>query len=124
LIDGKLHTYANGEMYYTLKGKHAKVSVLWNYEAPEGTGDMHYSIMHGTKSNLIIKQGATENFKSVLYIESKGDSDFNRILIVLLRTKSQKDFQVPQWKKWEIVHVKLIFQRNSRSDTKHILPKL
>lgn len=80
LIDGKLHTYSNGEMNYTIKGKHAKVSVLWNYEAPEGTGDTHYSIMRGTKSNLIIKQGATENFKSVLYIESKGDSDFDNNL--------------------------------------------
>jgi len=80
LVDGKLHTFSNGEMNYTIKGKHAKVSVLWNYEAPEGTGDTHYSIMRGTKSNLIIKQGAEENFKPVLYIESKGGEDFSTIL--------------------------------------------
>ena len=45
--DGNLHTYANGEINYTIRGVHAKVSVLWNFEAPAGAGDTHYSIMRG-----------------------------------------------------------------------------
>ena len=69
LVDNKLNVYCNGEMNYKVRGKHAKVSVIWNYQAPEGTGDTHYSIMRGTKSNLIIKQGKDENFKPTLYIE-------------------------------------------------------
>ncbi len=32
-------------------------------------GDTHYSIMRGTKANLIIRQGKEENYKPVLYIE-------------------------------------------------------
>lgn len=77
IVDGKLHTYSNGEIIYKIKGKHAKVSVIWNFEAPEGTGDTHYSIMRGTKSNLIIKQGEAENYKPVLYIQPtiKGSFD-------------------------------------------------
>ena len=63
-------------MNYTIKGKHAKVSVIWNYTAPEGTGDTHQSIMRGTKSDLIIKQGADENFKPTLYINSKDNKGF------------------------------------------------
>lgn len=59
----------NGEINYTLKGVHAKVSVIWNYKAPDGTGDTHYSIMRGTKANLVIRQGAEQNFKPTLYIE-------------------------------------------------------
>ena len=59
----------NGEINYTIKGVHAKVSVQWNYKAPDGTGDTHYSIMRGTKANLIIRQGAEQGFKPVLYIE-------------------------------------------------------
>jgi hypothetical protein len=43
--------------------------VIWNYKAPEGTGDTHYSIMRGSKANLIIRQGKEENYKPVLYIE-------------------------------------------------------
>ncbi len=74
IIDGKLHVYCNGEMNYSINGKHAKVSVTWNYQAPEGTGDTHYSIMRGTKSNLEIKQGAAEDYKPTLYVKSKGNN--------------------------------------------------
>jgi predicted dehydrogenase len=69
LKGGYLEVFCNGEMNYTLKGKHAKVSVIWNFEAPEGTGDTHYSMMRGTKANLIIRQGKAENFKPTLYVE-------------------------------------------------------
>lgn len=60
---------SNGEINYTIKGVHAKVSVEWNYKAPQGTGDTHYSIMRGTKANLIIRQGAEQQYKPTLYIE-------------------------------------------------------
>src|SRR5690606_23502919 len=72
----KLQVYSNGEMIYTINGVYAKVSVIWNFEAPEGTGDTHYSIMRGTQSDLIIKQGKEENYKPILYIQSKGEKDF------------------------------------------------
>jgi predicted dehydrogenase len=67
--NGKLEVMSNGEMNYTLKGKHAKVSVVWNYQAPEGTGDTHYSMMRGTKANLIIRQGKEENYRPALYVK-------------------------------------------------------
>tara|TARA_B100001059_G_scaffold50628_1_gene43866 strand:- start:63541 stop:64896 length:1356 start_codon:yes stop_codon:yes gene_type:complete len=71
-----LNIYCNGEINYTIKGKHAKVSVIWNYKAPEGTGDTHQSTMRGTKSDLIIKQGEAENFKPTLYVSAKQDENF------------------------------------------------
>ena len=67
--DTILNIYSNGEIHYKLKNVHAKVSVIWNYAAPEGTGDTHYSIMRGTKANLIIKQGAEQNYKPTLYVQ-------------------------------------------------------
>ena len=73
--DGNLAVFANGEINYTLKGVHAKVSVIWNFEAPQGTGDTHYSIMRGKYADLIIKQGAEEQYKPVLYVESTGERD-------------------------------------------------
>jgi predicted dehydrogenase len=81
--DSVLNVYANGEINYTLNGVHAKVSVIWNYEAPEGTQDTHYSIMRGTNANLIIRQGAEENYKPILYVEQTGSGsaeDFNAAL--------------------------------------------
>jgi predicted dehydrogenase len=67
--DTVLNVYANGEILYRINGIHAKVSVVWAYKAPEGAGDTHYSIMKGTKSNLIIRQAADQQFKPTLYIE-------------------------------------------------------
>lgn len=73
-LDGDvLKVFSNGEINYTLKDVHAKVSVIWNFEAPEGAGDTHYSIMRGSMSNLIIQQGEEEGYQPRLYIESTGD---------------------------------------------------
>ena len=65
-----LKVYCNGEINYKLKGIHAKASVIWNFEAPEGAGDTHYSIMRGSLCNLIIKQGAEQGYKPTLYVEA------------------------------------------------------
>lgn len=74
--DGNLlQVYSNGEIIYKLKGIHAKASVIWNYQAPEGTGDTHYSIMRGTECNLEIKQGEDQGYKPMLYIEQTGTMD-------------------------------------------------
>lgn len=67
--DNALNVFSNGEINYKIKDVHAKVSVIWNYQAPESTGDTHFSIMKGSKANLIIRQGAEENYKPELYIE-------------------------------------------------------
>jgi predicted dehydrogenase len=73
--EGALLDYANGELSYTLKGVHAKVSVIWNFEAPAGTGDTHFSIMRGTKANVIIRQGKEENYRPELYVEAAPRTD-------------------------------------------------
>lgn len=73
--DGNLSVFANGEINYKLRGIHAKVSVIWNFQAPEGTGDTHYSIMRGKFANLIIRQGKEEQYKPMLYVESTGEQD-------------------------------------------------
>jgi predicted dehydrogenase len=64
-----LYVYSNGEINYRLKGKLARVAVIWNYAAPEGAGDTHYSVMRGTKAALMIRQGAEQGYKPTLYIE-------------------------------------------------------
>ena len=49
VADTILKVYSNGEINYTINDVHAKVSVIWNYKAPEGAGDTHYSVMRGSK---------------------------------------------------------------------------
>jgi len=66
--DSILGVYCNGEINYRLKGVHTKVSVEWNYKASVG-GDTHYSIMRGTKANLVVRQGTEQQFQPTLYVE-------------------------------------------------------
>jgi predicted dehydrogenase len=73
--DNVLKTPANGEFTYTLRGVHAKVSVLWNFEAPAGAGDTHDSLLRGTKASLHIRQGKEQGYKPVLYIEPAAKPD-------------------------------------------------
>jgi predicted dehydrogenase len=73
--DGILRTPANGEFTYALRGVHAKVSVLWNFEAPPGTADTHDSLMRGTKCSLHIRQGKDQGYKPILYIEPHKGTD-------------------------------------------------
>lgn len=105
--DSILQVYSNGEINYQLKGVHAKVSVTWAYKAPEGAGDTHYSIMRGTKANLVIRQGAEQKYKPTLYIEAAaGNKDLEAALKTVLPA-IQKEFPGVETKKiatgWEVV---------------------
>lgn len=95
--EGKLNVFANGEIVYQIKGVFAKVSVEWKYQAPPGGGDTHYSVMHGAKCDLIIKQGAEEKFLPTLYVENvKGAtmSDFTLKLKEVIGTLPYDSLQV------------------------------
>lgn len=81
--DNALNVYGNGEFIYKLRGVYAKASVIWNFEAPPGAGDTHYSIMRGSKADLIIRQGKEQSYKPTLYVEKKSavsDEEFEKIL--------------------------------------------
>lgn len=67
--EGYLPCYANGEMIYTLKGVYVKLTAKWNYQAPEGAGDSHFSMIRGSKASVIIRQGKEQNYRPELYVE-------------------------------------------------------
>jgi predicted dehydrogenase len=68
--DGALEVYANGEVSYALRGVNAKVTALWKFEAPPGAGDTLYALVRGTRCQLVIKQGAEQNYKPALYVQN------------------------------------------------------
>ncbi|MBN2376471.1 MAG: hypothetical protein JXD22_08725 [Sedimentisphaerales bacterium] len=67
-----LPCYCNGEMLYTIKGVHTRISDVWNFQAPSGAGDTQYSIIRGTKAHLVVRQGKEQNYRPELYVESAG----------------------------------------------------
>jgi predicted dehydrogenase len=105
--DTLLSAYSNGEINYTLRGVHAKTSVIWKYKAPEGAGDTHYSIMRGTTANLVIRQDQEQNYKPTLYIEPiKKDAAYETALkenFKTLETKYPGIELKPSKNGWEVI---------------------
>ena len=105
--DSILRVYCNGEINYKLRGVHAKVSVTWAYKAPEGAGDTHYSIMRGTLANLIIRQGAEQQYKPTLYIEPLSqDPSYEQTLTEKMKSVAAKypGVEVKKIEKgWEVI---------------------
>jgi predicted dehydrogenase len=69
-----LNVTANGEFLFKARGVHGKVSVLWGFENPAG-GDTHFSVMRGTRANLMIRQDEPRGFVATLYVEPAGGTD-------------------------------------------------
>jgi len=67
---GDIEVFSNGEMFYRLKGICVRICVQWNYEAPPGAGDIHVSLMKGSRSCIRIRQGEAEKFRPELYIDA------------------------------------------------------
>ncbi|MCF7957086.1 MAG: Gfo/Idh/MocA family oxidoreductase [Phycisphaerae bacterium] len=91
-VGDKLNAISNGQMVYKIKDVHARVSVIWNYQAPEGAGDTHYSIMRGTQCNIIIQQGKEEGFKPTLYVEAIEGDDISTLLAKAVDVDLQKKY--------------------------------
>jgi hypothetical protein len=91
IVEGKLPYYCNGSMQFTLCGHHTKIVARWDYEAPPGGGDSHVATLRGTKADLMIRQGAEQNFKSTLYVEPAEERDAAELENAL--TKAVDDLQ-------------------------------
>lgn len=105
--DTVLQVFCNGGMDYIIKGVHTKVSVVWNYKPIEGAGDSYYSYLHGTKADLVIRQGKEQQYKPVLYIEpAKMDEAYEKQLMEQVKS-IQSDYPGVELKKnkkgWEVI---------------------
>jgi predicted dehydrogenase len=106
--EGALLDYSNGEMSYSLRGVHARVSVIWNFEAPPGAGDTHFSIMRGTKANVVIHQGKEENYRPELYVEAASSTGHDALGAALQKAVTTLQADYPglelqaEGKRWHI----------------------
>jgi hypothetical protein len=75
MAGGGLDYFANGEATFTVRGVHARVKVLWNYEAPPGAGDTHTATLRGSRSRLDVLQGAEQKWLPELYVVANQASD-------------------------------------------------
>jgi predicted dehydrogenase len=66
--DGQLEYYSNNSVHYTVRGLHVQLDILWNWEAPEGSGDVYEATFRGTLSRAEIRQAKEEKFRPELYV--------------------------------------------------------
>jgi predicted dehydrogenase len=66
--DGKLEYYANTLVSYTLRGIHTKLNVIWDWEAPAGSGDTHFAFYKGTGARVEIRQTQADRYLPELYV--------------------------------------------------------
>jgi hypothetical protein len=60
---------------------------------PAGTGDTHYSLMRGTKTELIIRQNQNTKFRPVLFVkvrEGQDVDDIEKALTVAIQEVAKK----------------------------------
>jgi predicted dehydrogenase len=90
-----LKLYSNGEFTYKLDGVKVKLSVIWALEAPEGGGDTHYSIMRGTKADLIIEQGPQTGNKPELFVKPHGGmAEAEKLLNAALEKQEREGIEI------------------------------
>jgi predicted dehydrogenase len=66
--DGKLEYYANTLVSYTLRGVNTKLNVIWDWEAPAGSGDTHFAFYTGTRARVEIRQTRADRYLPELYV--------------------------------------------------------
>ncbi len=77
-----LHVAANGEFVFKFRDVYARAAALWGFTNPDG-GDTHYSIIRGTKANLIVHQDLEQDFKATLYVEPTEAADVENFEAIL-----------------------------------------
>ena len=68
VADGALQYLCNAALAYRLRGIPVEIETSWGLQEPEGGGDLHRSVLRGTRSDLIVDQGPETGFLTTLSI--------------------------------------------------------
>ncbi len=92
--DTLLKVYSNGEIVFRIHGIHARATVEWTYHTPE-TSDTHYSLMRGSRCELIISQKEPEGYHPTLYVKAAGGQEASSVEAALDR--AMREAIVPKY---------------------------
>ena len=59
---------------------HVSLNVLWDWEAPAGSGDTHFAVYRGTKARIEARQTKADGYKPEVYIVPNQAADAPAIL--------------------------------------------
>jgi predicted dehydrogenase len=66
--EAPLDYYCNNSVYYTLRGVHVRLEIVWQWQAEPGAGDVYEAVFRGSRARAEIRQGEAEKHIPELYI--------------------------------------------------------
>src|SRR5699024_10459506 len=111
--DSILLAHGNGEINYSLRGVHIRITSKWFYEAPGGR-DSYYALLRGTKADLERKLTGEDAKVPVVYVwPKKSIKDMNSYAnnlknVVEKLKKTYPEIRLEKYKKgWKISSPKI-----------------
>ncbi len=66
--NGTLEYDCNTLVSYTIRGVHTKLNVIWDWEAPAGSGDTHYAVYRGSRARVEVRQTSADKYRPEVYV--------------------------------------------------------
>ncbi len=76
----ELEYFCNTRVSYTLHGTHIRLSVIWDWEAPPGSGDTHFAVYRGTRARLEVRQTERDRYRPELFVIPNDSANIPKIL--------------------------------------------
>jgi predicted dehydrogenase len=92
---GALEYFCNTLVSYTLRDVNVKLNVIWDWEAPRGSGDTHFARYCGSRSRVEVRQGRAEHYRPELYVVPNRPADRAVVLAAAKKTVAGIQDQYP-----------------------------
>jgi len=78
--DGALEYFCNTLVSYTVRDVRVTLNVIWDWEAPAGSGDTHFASYRGSLSKVEVRQGPSDQYRPALYVVPNRAADKTAVL--------------------------------------------
>ncbi len=79
VANGTLQYDCNTLVSYRVRGVHATLNVIWDWEAPQGAGDRHYAVYRGSKAAVEVRQTKADKYQTEVYVIPNTGQDASAI---------------------------------------------
>jgi predicted dehydrogenase len=81
--DGKLDYDCNTLVTYSVNGINTTLNVIWDWEAPQGSGDRHFAVYRGGLSRVEVRQRKADSYRPEVYVIPNRKEDTARVLVAV-----------------------------------------
>jgi predicted dehydrogenase len=93
--DGTLEYFCNTLVSYTLRDVNVTLNVIWDWEAPSGSGDTHFASYRGSLARVEVRQGQGDQYKPALYVVPNRAADKAAVLAAVKKKLAGVQGQYP-----------------------------